>query len=230
VEDKMNVKRILTAILCLSLVLPLVGCGQDYGQYAQAVKEQNITRQLRMETAVREREYLQKQHELKMAQITGSLVLAAAKTDSPNDDMMVPMVIMMMEDKWAMANMAARASEPKDQMATIEAPETIGETIQKSTGLLLGAGAIWLGITQSNNMESIATSGMNAAGATNTINGDGNTLTSDSYKAGTDNINTGGDIGGVVNGLTSGGEPVEPVDDEWYTPGCSTTSHAEGKC
>ena len=226
----MSVKRILTAILCLSLALPMVGCGQDYGQYAQAVKEQNITRQLRMETAAREREYSQKQHEIKMAQITGSLVIAAGKTENPNDDMMVPLVIMMMEDKWAMASMAARASEPKEQMATIEAPDTIGDTIQKSTGLLLGAGAIWLGITQSNNMESIATAGMAAAGNKNTITGDGNTLTSDSYKAGTDNINTGGDIGGAINDLAEEEVPGEYPNEEWYSPGCSAGSHEEGKC
>ena len=172
----MNVKSILIVSLCIALALPLVGCSKDYSQYAQAVKEQNITQQLRIETEQREREYTQQKHEAKMLALAGNLINAAAATDSKNDDMMVPLIIMMMEDKWAMAQANANANTASPQLVAIEAPETTGEVLRSSTGLVLGLGGLALGIIQSNNLTEVATAGMAAAGTHNVVSGENNTL------------------------------------------------------
>lgn len=185
----MNGKKILTTALCFALILPMVGCGKDYSQYAQAVKEQNITRQLRMETERREREYAQRQHEAKMAKLTGDLVMAAGKTENPNDDMMVPLMVMMMEDKWAMAQAAAAANAPKEQLAVIRPPDTIGDTIQKSTGAILGLGGIWLGIKQSDNLAKVATTGITNAGTNTYVSGENNSAYTDGSKTNIDSYN-----------------------------------------
>lgn len=211
-EENMDGKRILTTILCFALVLPMVGCGKDYSQYAQAVKEQNITRQLRMETERREREYEQRKHEEKMAKLTGDLVMAAGKTENPNDDMMVPLMVMMMEDKWAMAQASVAANEPKEQLAVIRPPDTIGDTIQKSTGAILGLGGIWLGIKQSDNLASVATAGIANAGTNTNVSGynnsaytDGSTSNYDSYN----NANGSGQNGNSTdNSYNTGVEPT----------------------
>lgn len=195
------IKKLIASTLCVAFLTTLMGCsGKEYAQYAQAVKEQNITRQLRMETERRVREDAQRQHEIKMATLTGKLMTAAAKTDSKNDDLMVPMMVMLLEDKWSTTKTIAAMNQKPDELATIKPPETTGELIQKSTGLLLGLGGVWLGITQSNNLADVATAGIAGAGTHNTVSGKNNTLTSGSHN--TDSYNeasgTNSNVGDVI--------------------------------
>lgn len=172
-------------------VFSFTGCTADYGQYAQAVKEQNMTLQLKIEQRAREKERSRQIHEEKMAKIAGELVKSAAKTNTPNDDMMVPLMLMIMEDKYQMAEVNASKNANNIQLQTIAKPDSIGDTIQKSTGLALGIAGIGLGMMQSNNMKDIAVAGIAGAGVHNTLSGSGNTLTSDSNKTGSQNVVSG---------------------------------------
>ncbi len=182
----MGLNKLVTITICSLLAISLVGCAQDYGQYAQAIKEQNLTRQLYSEQQLRHREFAQRKHEEKMAVIAGQLIIAANKSESPNDDMMVPLVLMMMEDKWSMAQ-ASNKTEPMN-FVTIQPPETTGELIQKSTGLLLGLGALGLSAYQTYNLSEVAKTGINSAGTK--VSGSNNSITGDYGTANGDTVNT----------------------------------------
>ncbi len=169
----MRLNKLVTFTICSLLAFSLVGCAGNYSQYAQAVKEQNITRQLRSEQQLRHKEDAQRKHEEKMAVITGQLIMAASKSESPNDDMMVPLILMMMEDKWVMAQ-AAGKNEPV-VLATIKPPETTGELIRSSTSLILGLGALGLSAYNTYSISEVAKTGINNAGTI--IPGSNNSIT-----------------------------------------------------
>ena len=240
-------------VILFSIPIFLLGCTKDYGHYAQAVKEQNLTTQLKIEQRSRDKEYRRDLHQEKIVSLIGSATRAASATPGKEDDLMLPLIFMILEDKWAVAEIMASSNEKAIPMQVIEAPDSIGDTIQKSTGMLLGVGAIALGVIQSNNMKDISVAGLNAAGTHNYVSGDGNKLTSDSFKSGSNNsVVAGGDstITGsdTIEGC-SGGDCEESVNPEepntcsdisgafidgdgiwWVSPGCSCDSYIAGHC
>lgn len=160
-----------TSIIILSLFL--AGCGRD--AYYQAIKEQNITTQLRMENERLIREDKKLRHEKDMVALIEKLSVATGKTENTNDDLLASVMLMMTQDKNNMADLAYNLTKKDTPLQVIEAPDSFGDTIQKSTGLLVGGAAIALGIVQSNNMAEIATAGINSAGTH--VSGTGNITT-----------------------------------------------------
>lgn len=146
-------------IVVAMLFLLLTGCA-NRSDYYQAVKEQNITIQLRMENERLLREDRKQQHTENMVKLIEHVAIATGKTDSTTDDNMAMMMIMLAQDKNQISELAYAFTSKGQQLQTIEAPETTGELIQKSTAMVLGLGAITAGILQSNNLTEIATDGM----------------------------------------------------------------------
>jgi len=176
------------------------GCsGKDYKYYADAIKEQQVTQQLLQAQQANIAADRQNKHQLRMTELMGQMAKAASASPDKTDDMMVPLLFMIMEDKFQMAEINRQNSAPAQQNFVMKAPETTGEIIRSSTGLILGLGGLGLGIIQSNNMTDIATAGINAAGVHNTVSGDGSSLQSDSFKSGTDNV-----INGNENAISAG--------------------------
>ena len=54
-------------VILFSVPLFLLGCTKDYGHYAQAVKEQNLTTQLKIEERSRDKAYRKDMHQERMA-------------------------------------------------------------------------------------------------------------------------------------------------------------------
>lgn len=186
----------------------LVGCsGQDYGQYTQAVKEQNVTTQIRIEAANREREERDRKHEEKMMAFAVNAMQAAGVTKDKTDDLMVPMVLMLLEDKWSVAKMVEASNQKEPQLQTVKAPETTGELISKAAPAVLSLGGMALsGFTTWTNNQTTSDL-LNAAtlGTSIVMSGEGNTTNTDSFKSGSDNtVVSSGDstitAGDVVNG------------------------------
>jgi len=177
-------KKALIILSCFTL-LGISACGQK--EYFEAVKEQNVTIQSMNMANEARREREEQRHQERMLTLMQTSMQAAASTKDKTDDVLVPLLIMSMEDKRIMAKALTAGNEKPMQLQTIKAPDSFGDGVRKSTGALLGIGGIIMGITQSNNMADIAAAGMNAAGVHNSITGDSNTITSDSYKTASQN-------------------------------------------
>ena len=187
-ENAMNkkskvIKPIAIAVIC---VFVLAGCGQK--EYYSAIKEQNQYIAEMSRAAEDNKRIDENAHQETMIVLLQQAMTSASKTPSVVDDVLVPMLVMNMESQRTMAKALTAGKERPMQLQQIKAPDSVGDTIRKSTGLILGAGGLILGIAQSNNMKDIAVAGMNAAGSKMSVTGDGNTITSDSNKNGTDNI------------------------------------------
>lgn len=170
----------LNKLLVVGLVagsLTIGGCAGNYEKYAQAVKEQNLTLQLRLEQREREKEYLRHQHQEKILAMATKAMAAAARTPDKNDDVLVPLLFSVLEDKWEIAENVASSNSRIPRMQAIQPPEQFGDIIHKSTGLILGAGGIALGIVQSNNTRDIAEAGLKAAGTN--VSGNNNSVAVD---------------------------------------------------
>ena len=198
--------------------LSLVGCGaKDYSNYAQAVKEQNITLQLMADKKEAKREAEQRAHELKMTQLTANLMTAAAQTPEKSDDVIAPMMVMVLEDKWNMSKSVVD-SKPQPAMAQIQAPETLGDSVKKMGGTILGLGGIYLGVRQSDNMADVAKVGILNAGTHNSASG-GSAVTSGDNSSSSGNTNEGQatdsyNTDNSTNGDSALEPAVEPVVEE----------------
>lgn len=224
---------ISATLFCVSPFL-LMGCA-DQSKYYDAVKAQNTTIQSLRTQAMQEKRDADIRHEERMTQLIKDAMTAAASTEDKTDDVLVPMLIMNMEDKRIMAEALTAGKNNMPSLQPIKAPETAGEFIRNSTGALLGVGAIVTGIIQSNNMKDIAVAGMNAAGTRIDVSGDGNAITNDSYKTGSQNSINGdsnylyGDKIGF--GLDNPEDPVSSDGNYLGIPGCSSfESYNTCKC
>lgn len=244
----------------LALVLPMLllgGCAQDYGSYTHAVKEQNVTAQIRIEAAERAKEERKMQHQENMMQFATAAMAAASASKNTADDVTVPLVLMIMEDKWAVAETMASANEKPMQMQRIEAPESVGDVIQKSTGALLGVASLGLSAYNSSTTADVLKTAVAAAGTKTYVSGENNSAVVDSNKSGSQNsVVSGGDStinGDTVNddsgsedtddesdeddlGMCTGDRPTVPivkVDDNgvsWINDFCSCSSYQAGHC
>ena len=192
----MKIKKVVLTGIVLILCLSLTACG-DYGKYAQAMKEQNIALQVQADREDAKREAAQRKHEEKMLTLTNSALQAAALTPEKTDDVITPLTIMVLEDKWQTSRMLEQSKRQAPAVAKIEAPETLGDSVKKMGGTILGVGGIILGITQSNNLADVAKAGINNAGTHNTAS-DGSA------------INTG-------DGSATGNNPVDSYNDNSKT-------------
>jgi len=151
---------ITSCILCLSLA----GCAGNYTEYAKAKKSENLAIQLQAEKEENKREAVQKEHEKKVLAMTEKLMTAVAATPDPTDNVVAPLLILVLEDKWAQSKENSARNVKVATTSPIEPPETLGETIQKSGAVILGAGGIFLGIRQSDNLADVAKVGIGSAG------------------------------------------------------------------
>ena len=256
--------KTISILLCIT-VLGLGGCATGYKDYARAVKEQNMTIQLQNEKMEREKirreelmENRRMEHREKMAKLLEHTITATAKTKDRTDDVIAPLLIATLEDKWAMADMIAESKKKESKpmaMHKIEAPEKTSDIIKASTAPVLGALGIYAGIRNTDALADVAVAGISNAGVHNTVSGENNRMTTDSYKSNTDNT-----VNGNENTLNGGKVGCSNCDDEdteeeeelpedtpekpksctdsafyengtwWIVPGCSCESRAEGRC
>lgn len=244
----------MKSLISVLLLFTLIGCA-DRDEYYKAHQQRESSRQLYQEKAERQRAYEREQLELKrmahrerMSVLSAQALAAAAATENKIDDVLVPYHLASLEDKWAIADLLAetRTSAPVEiKYDHIEAPEKPSEYARIGANLLLGGGALYLGIQSSNNLKDVAVAGINSAG--NHFYGDGNI--NDSYKTGTDNT-----LYGEGNSVTSGDagtcddceeeDPTEMpktcsevegsfIDEDgylWVSPDCSCNSYLAGHC
>jgi hypothetical protein len=215
----------ISCLLGSIVILLLSGCGQK--EYYDAVKAQNITINSMNIEKHKSEQLAEARHEERMLVLIKSSMTAAAGTPEKTDDVLVPLLIMSIEDKRVMAHALTANSNKQMQLHIIKAPETFGEAVQKSTSAILGVGAIVSGIIQSNNLTDVATAGISSAGTTNTISGEGNSITNDSYKTGSQNTVTGdsnklssGDMSTLYDSPTTEAseEPEEIVEEPIEEP------------
>lgn len=209
----MKISNYLVIPVVFLVSLSLVGCGaKDYANYAQTVKEQNITMQLMADKKEAKREAEQRAHELKMTQLTTNLMTAAAQTPEQSDDVIAPIMVMVLEDKWNMAKAVVDA-KPQPAVAQIQAPETLGDSVKKMGGTLLGFGGIYLGVRQSDNLADVAKTGILNAGTHNTASG-GSAVTSgdESSSSGNTNEEQATDSYNTDNS-TNGDAAITPVEE-----------------
>jgi hypothetical protein len=147
----------------------------------------------------KKQEIEQQLHEERMALLIQQSMVAAAKTPEKTDDVLIPIIIMGLEDKRIMAHALTASNKKAISFQPIKAPETVGDAIQKSTGLLLGIGAIVNSALQSKHLADVAEAGISSAGTSSTVTGNGNAITNDSYKTGSQN-----NINGSTNEPTGG--------------------------
>ncbi len=174
----MKINKLVLTAVALLLCMSFTGCTIGYGDYAQAVKEQNITLQLMAEKETTKREEAQRKHEEKMLTLTGNVMQAVAKTPDTSDDVIAPIMVMVLEDKWQTTKTLGDATKPTVALNKIEAPESVGDSVRKMGSTILGIGGIALGIVQSNNLADVAKTGINGAGVHDSYN----TTNTDSYK------------------------------------------------
>lgn len=179
----MKIKKVVLAGIVLILCFSLTACG-DYGKYAQAMKEQNIALQVQADKEEAKREAEQRKHEEKMLTLTNSALQAAALTPEKTDDVITPLTIMVLEDKWQTSRMLEQSRKRPAPVAQIQAPTTVGDEIRKAGSTFLGLGGIYLGVRQSDNMADVAKAGIASAGTHNTAS-DGSAINmGDGYAAG----------------------------------------------
>jgi hypothetical protein len=208
--------------LCIASLFLIGGCGQK--EYYSAMQAQNVTiqklnnRQIEIETA------RDNKHEEHMLLLINNSMNACAKTPDKTDDVLVPMLIMNMENQWMLGKvLASKNGTHTMQLQTIKAPETFGEAVKNSTGAILGIGAIWAGIHQSDNLADVAVAGMASAGVHNTVNGHNNALTSDSYKSASQNTTTGNN-----NSTTAGDMAINSPTDNCADGNCEEEGGSAG--
>lgn len=149
-------------LLLMLLLTTLVGCGSK--EYYQAVKEQNITMQLRLENERLIREDKQRQHDKDMIALIEKLSVATGTTTNTYDDFMAAMLLTVIQDKSTMADVVHTLTHKEAQLHPIKAPDSVGDTIQKATPAVLGIGGITASILQSSSMADIAIAGIKNAG------------------------------------------------------------------
>jgi len=199
---KKSIKFIACALLASVF---LFGCADK--EYYNAIRAQNETIwKINSERAEREAQR-EKQHEALMMQLITNGVVAASKTEDKTDDVLVPMLIMNMENQRIMADALKSRNTRTPQLQQIKAPDSIGDIIRKSTGAILGGMGLYVNMKQSSDMRDVAIQGMSHAGTNTTVNGDGNSTVLDSYKSGSQNsvvgdsntsTYTGGDVATTV--------------------------------
>ncbi len=178
-----KIVRFIALLMVSSMIL--MGCGQ--AEYYKAVQVQNENIAKNNAIAQQNKEKADAMHEERMLILLQNAMTAAAKTPDVTDDILVPMLVMNMESQRTMAQALTAGKSKPMQMQAIKAPDSFGDNVRKSAGLILGVGGIALGITQAHGMKDIAVAGINAAGSKMEVSGDNNSVTSDSYKNGTDN-------------------------------------------
>lgn len=198
--------RLAKPLALLLAVALLTGCGQK--EYYAAVQAQNdrILKQhndreerlAREETAKNER----------LMQADRAAIEAVGRTPDKTDDVLVPLMIAQRETISTIV--AANKPVVQPPVLQIQPPETAGDFVQKSTGLVLGAGGMVVGAIQSNNMKDVAVAGIAGAGVHNYANGKGSVITSDSQNAGSKN--TAGGSQKIT--ASSGGAAATPGDTE----------------
>lgn len=222
-------------LLVSLLVVSLAGCA-DREKYYEAMTKQNDTIQLRDQQRQAQKDYdrvirekRREEHQVLMAQLMTKMMDGAAKTSTPVDDIMGPVLFMVMEDKFATVELVAALGDKDSesstqQLQTIEAPEETGDIIAKSSAVVLGVVGIGANILNNDINAKTLRTALDKAGSTYTVSGENNKMNVDSFKSGSDNIVTAGGDSTITGGDTtegcSGGD-CEDEESESSSSGCS---------
>ena len=221
-------KSVLWVSIVLLILSGLSGCASREG-YHEAIVKQNDTIQLHNAQQERQKEYdkelkekRRNEHNLLMTALMIKMVDGAAKTSTPVDDILGPILFMVMEDKFATTELvlAAFADKDKTQPATlqkIEAPEEVGDILQKSTALFLGIAGIGANVWVSDIHSKTLQTAFEAAGSTYGLSGENNEMNVDSFKSGSSNTVSATGDSGISGGDTADGvapEEVEELEEE----------------
>ena len=202
-----------TIYLLVSLFL--VGCADNYKQYAAAWKSLQLEKHIQSLKAEKDRIALQKEFEVKYEtrklereRAYKDAALAAAKTKTPVDDILVS-TMYMMSSQQDMALLLTQHQSPvpvsvESKDAVLVPPETTGQLVQRAGGTILGIGGIVLGITQSHNNKDMMVEALRHVGPTLNVTGDSARVAYDSYKTASQNTVTGND-NSISGGDLSGG-------------------------
>ncbi|RLI66362.1 MAG: hypothetical protein DRO67_01265 [Candidatus Asgardarchaeum californiense] len=222
--------------LVLMGILLLVSSCANRDKYYDAVNQQNMTIQLqnakqeeqkRYEREVRERR--RQEHNLLMANLAIKMTEGAAKTATPVDDIMGPILFMVMEDKFATAEFIASLQQNSNKvnvqpLQTIEPPADGVDYLRAATPY---AGMVLTGVLGWKSYDAM-TDLAATAGNQYLLSGENNKMNVDSFKSGSNNtVNAGGDstITGsdTVEGNCQTGDcgeetdPTNPTESEMCT-------------
>lgn len=214
-------KKLLICVLVSIFALSISGCA-DYKEYAKAQTTQNEKAIKELEIKEAKEQTRRNDYKLEVMSLSTNALIAASKTADKTDDVLVPILLMTISDKFIMAEALISQNDKMAQITPVEAPDSIGDTIQKSTGLLLGVGGIVLGVSQADNMETIALAGIAGAGTKNIVSGENNRLSADKYKSGSDNIVSAMGDSSIQAGDVNNSSMTQPND--------STTCAEGGDC
>lgn len=195
-------------IICLALIpLFLTSCAgltggkSDWKSYYDAQKQLQLEKQLNDLKDERQEADAQRKHEEKMLKLSGDILLAVGKTENKVDDVLGPLMIAVLEEKYQTTRMITQLTKKKSQPVPIKAPETFGEKARALTPLILGMTGLAVNWRMSENMADVAVAGINGAG--HVVSGSNSTIATDSFKTGTDNV-----IVGNNNALEASGSPT----------------------
>lgn len=169
-----SISKVITGLVILVMVS---GCAQD--AYYKAITDQNIAISEVNAKAIAKQEEADRIHEDRMARLMTASMVAATQTPDKSDDVLIPLMYAQIEDKRVMSK-ALTANSRQPNVQQIAPPETLGDFIQKSTGLALGIGGVALGVVSSNNNRDILVGAMSGLSDANGIKvTDGSTYISD---------------------------------------------------
>ena len=225
-----------SVILVIIISLCMWGCSRK--DYYNAMNQQNMTVQLQnqkqevqLEYKREQKEIRRQEHKLLMTTLALKMIDGAAKTATPVDDILGPILFIVMEDKFATSEMLVAMIEGQNEiqiqpMQVIEAPAE-GVDYMKAAlpyaGYALGAFGVY---QYGKSMTDLAAT----AGTQYMLSGENNKMNVDSFKSGSNNVVTaGGDssisAGDTVEGNCQTGDcEGEGATDLPYDGACSDAS------
>lgn len=226
-------------LIVILLAVSVSGCA-NRDKYYNAVKEQNTTVQLNNAEAARQadlrqekKEASRQEHRERMAALMAAMIRGVTLTPGKTDDIMAPLLFLMMEDKWALAELVDTGNDQPVAAQPVQKIEPPADGVDYMKAGLPWAGTLLAGVLGWQSLETTGDMAANA-GARYYMNGDNNRLNKDSYNTGSYN-HSGGDqtITATSNGSGSESEETvvcESADDMTSLAGCSCGSCWEGKC
>ena len=235
-------------ILIIIISLCMWGCASREGYY-NAVNQQNMTIQLENKKQEAQLQYKREQrerrrleHNILMTTLAVKMVDGAAKTATPVDDILGPILFIVMEDKFATNELLVAMIEGQNEiqiqpMQTIEAPAE-GVDYMKAALPYAGYALAGFGVYQySKSITDLAAT----AGTQYIVSGQDNKINVDAFKSGSSNVVTAGGDSNITGGDTiegkcdngeCDGESIDPSDPGLCTgpmPSLPITHYEDGK-
>jgi len=225
--------------VCFLLFLPLISGCADRTQYYQAVREQNTAIQIQRSAFERELKEIRQRHQERMVQMIGQAMKAAALTPDHTDDIMVPVLFLVLQDKWDMVEMMPKQNPGPGQMQKIEAPSDGADYLKAASPYF---GMLLTGLVGWKAFDTVADVAAQAGGQY-FLNGQNATMNQNSFNTGSYNNQTAGTEAAInasntpaseqAAGELCGAYPITNVDQfgvKWVSETCSCSSYLLGHC